>query len=486
MSAPAEDAPRRGPGSPDGSGLSLSEEAMRDLAGAALDAVLARLASLPGEPAWRGASREELEALLREPPPEEGRDPRAVLERAVRDVLPVAGRVDHPRFFAFVPSAPTWPGVVADFLGAGFNTFQGTWLGSAGPSQVELVVTDWIRSWVGYPEGAGGLFTSGGSAATLDALVAARERAGAPERPAVVMGDQSHTAVERAARIVGVRPEGIVKVPSDASFRVRVDALEEALARTRDRGFTPIAVNANAGATNTGAVDPLPEIADLCAREGVWLHVDAAYGGFAVITPRGRELLRGMERADSITLDAHKWLFQPFEAGCLLVRDVRALEEAFSVTPEYLQDTRLGLAHVNFADRGLQLTRSFRALKVWMSVQTFGMAAFRAAVERGMELADHAAAYVRGSPTLELLAGPSLGVVCFRVNPGGLDGAALEALNERVQARVIRSGTAMMSSTRLHGVYSLRLCILSHRTTWDDVEATLGAVVRFASEERGS
>lgn len=460
----------------------MPPSAMRELGQAALDAVLRRVEGLPADVPWRGASRSELEPLLREPPPEEGRPYLEVLERALRDVLPVAGRVDHPRFFAFVPSAPTWPGVIADFLGAGFNTFQGTWLGSGGPSELELVVTDWIREWVGYPPGAGGLFTSGGSAASLDALVAAREHAGAPERPAVLMGDQSHSALERAARIVGVRPAGIRKVPSDDRFRVRMDALEKAVREARDEGFTPIAVCANAGATNTGAVDPLDAMADLCAREGIWLHVDGAYGGFAVLTERGRALMRGLERADSITLDAHKWLFQPFEAGCVLAKDVRTLEAAFSVHPEYLQDTRLGMEQVNFADRGLQLTRSFRALKVWMSVQTFGMAAFRAAVARGIDLADRAAEHVQASASLELLSPASLGVVCFRVNPGGLPEEALEALNEQVQSRVIESGTAMMSSTRLRGVYSLRLCIMAHHTTWSDVEGTLQAIEAFGGE----
>ncbi len=467
------------------SDLLMAPEEMLALAREAAELVVARIRDLPGEPAWRGATRAELEPLLREPAPEEGRPAREVLERAVRDVLPVAGRVDHPRFFAFVPSAPTWPGVIADFLAAGFNTFQGTWLGSSGPSALELVVTDWFRAWVGYPEGAGGLFTSGGSAASLDALVAAREAAGAPARPAVFMGDQSHSALERAARIVGVRPEGVFKIPSDEGFRIRMDRLAETVARARADGFTPIAVCANAGATNTGAVDPLDAMADFCAAERIWLHVDAAYGGFAVLTERGRALFRGLERAESITLDAHKWLFQPFEAGCLLVKDVRHLEQAFSVHPEYLQDTRLGMEQVNFADRGLQLTRSFRALKVWMSVQTFGLAAFRRAVSRGIELADRAAAYVGASDTLEMLSPASLGVVCFRFNPGGrdLDDAALERLNEAVQARVIETGTAMMSSTRLRGVYALRLCIMAHHTTWRDVEETLAAIESFGLEE---
>ena len=251
----------------DGADLSLSAAAMRQLADAATDSLLARLQGLRDDVPWRGASRTELERLLREPAPETGQDPVKVLERAVSDVLPVAGRVDHPRFFAFVPSAPTWPGVVADYLAAGFNTFQGTWLGAGAPSQLELVVIDWIREWIGYPASAGGLFTSGGSAAILDALVAAREKAGAPDRPAIFLSDQTHSAVERAARIIGVRREGIVVVPSDPEFRLPLPALAEAVREARAAGFTPIAICANAGTTNTGAIDPLPAIADFCTAE---------------------------------------------------------------------------------------------------------------------------------------------------------------------------------------------------------------------------
>ena len=198
-----------------------------------------------------------------------GSDPLVVLERAVRDVLPVAARVDHPRFLAFVPSAPTWPGVIADYLAAGFNIFQGTWLGSGGPSQLELVVIDWFRQWIGYPESAGGLFTSGGSAAILDALVAAREQAGAPERPAIFLSDQTHSAVERAARIVGVRRDGIVVVPQRCRFPAgSLRRSREAIGKRKQGGFSPIAVCANAGTTNTGAIDPLPEIAAFCATRG--------------------------------------------------------------------------------------------------------------------------------------------------------------------------------------------------------------------------
>ncbi len=470
------------------SGLCLSADEMRQLAAAATERLIARLEGLREEVPWRGATRAELEPLLREPPPEEGRDALAVVERATRDVLPIAARVDHPRFFAFVPSAPTWPGVIADYLAAGYNIFQGTWLGSGGPSQLELVVIDWFRQWVGYPETAGGLFTSGGSAAILDALVAAREQAGAPARPALILSDQTHSAVERAARIVGVRPDGILRVPADADFRMPMTALAQAADHARAIGFTPIAVCANAGTTNTGAIDPLPEIAAFCAGRNLWLHVDAAYGGFAVLCDRGRQLLEGMALADSISLDAHKWLFQPFEAGCLLVKDTQTLVRAFNVDAEYLQDTKLGLEQVNFADRGYQLTRSFRALKVWMSIQTFGLRRFREAIARGIELAEQAGREVQATEGLELLSAPSLGVLCFHYRPGGSEWnpERVEALNKSLQAQVIESGIAMISSTRLRRTYSLRLCIMSHQTTWEDVRTTIERIAEYGRRLAGA
>ena len=450
----------------------------------AAELVIERIQNLPEEPAWRGGSRSELEAIMREEPPEEGRPSHEVIERAAHEILPIAGRVDHPRFFAFVPSSPAWPGVLADFMAAGHNIFQGTWLGASGPSMLEVVVMDWFRSWIGYPETAGGLFTSGGSAASLDGFVAAREAAGAPMQPSVYMSDQSHTALIRAATIVGVRPESVRMVPTDEHFRLDMNELHSMIVEDQKSGLTPIAICGNAGATNTGAIDPLDEIADYCESEEIWFHVDAAYGGFAILTDRGAGLLKGLERADSIAMDAHKWLFQPFECGCLMVKDIQKLEKAFSVQPEYLQDTQWGRDHPNFGDRGLQLSRSFRALKVWMSVQTFGMAAFRRSIAQGIDLAERAEAYIRESDVLHIANPASLGVVCFRVNSRAaeLNNEELEEINKAVQARVIEEGVAMMSSTRLRGLYSLRLCILNHTTTWEDVRFTLAAIEDFGRE----
>lgn len=467
------------------SGLGWTPEEMRRLGYAVVDAVVARHAGLEAGDPWRGGNRRELEALLREPCPEEPGDPDGAIARAVSDILPRAGRIDHPRFMAFVPSSPAWPAILGDWLATGFNIFQGTWLESAGPSQLELVVLEWFREWMELPEGAGGLFTSGGSAANLTAAVAAREKAGNPERPAVYVSEQAHSSVGRGIRIAGIPATAVRAIPVGDDLRMDMGVLAARLEEDVAAGLTPVLVVGNGGATNTGVVDPLPELAALAREHGAWFHVDAAYGGFAVLTPRGKALLAGIQEADSITLDPHKWLFQPYEAGCLLVRDPDDLTAAFRVMPEYLQDTELGLEHVNFGDRGIQLTRSFRALKVWMTLQVHGRRALAEAVETSLELADHAAARVREAPELELLGVPSLSIVCFRArSPHGmeLDPGTLDDWNRRIQDRVVGEGTAMISSTRIRGRFALRFCILNHRTTRAHVDAVLDRIVELAGE----
>ena len=317
----------------------MAPELMIELARKAAELVVERIDGLPREHAWEGEFRQELEDRLTGDPPEDGRPAMEVLEQAAREILPVSLRLDHPRSFAFIPTSPTWPGVLADFMASGYNVNACTWLVASGPSQLELVVIDWFRRWLGYPEGAGGLLTSGGSAASINALVAAREQAGNPERATVYMSDQSHSAYIRAARIIGIRPGHIRMVPCDGHFRLDIEAMVRAVAEDRAQGLNPIAVCANAGASSTGAIDPLEKMAEFCKAQGIWLHADAAYGGFAIVTDQGRKLLRGIEHADSVGLDAHKWFFQPYEAGGLLVKDVRTLERAFAVRHDVLQDT---------------------------------------------------------------------------------------------------------------------------------------------------
>ena len=468
----------------DGNDLRMLPEQMLALASQTAELLVQRIENLPGEDAWAGEFRQELEDQLMKPPPEEGRSASQVIEEAAHEVLPIALRLDHPRCFGFIPSQPTWPGILADFMVAGYNVNQSSWLISSGPSQLELVVVDWFRRWIGYPESAGGVLTSGGSAANLDGLVAAREAANNPERGTLYISDQSHGAIVKAARIMGLRPECIRPIPTDGRFRIDMDALVETVAEDRAAGLSPIAICANAGTSSSGAVDPLEMMADYCEAQNIWLHVDAAHGGFSIVTGEGKNILHGIERADSIVLDGHKWFFQPYEVGSLMVKDLRTLERVFASKQDILQDTIWGADHPNFSDRGLQLSRSVRALKIWMSVQTFGMAAFRRAQSRGMVLAHRIGEYVEESTILEMLAPVTLGIACFRVNPANtdLDKDVLETINRTVLARVFWEDRAFISSTRLHGALALRMCVINYTTTWKEVHETLETISKFGTE----
>jgi glutamate/tyrosine decarboxylase-like PLP-dependent enzyme len=472
---------------------------MRSLGHRVVDLIVDHLTTLREQPAGREARRAELEPLLREPPPEEGRDPAEVLARIERDVLSWMGRVHHPRFFAFVPSPSNYVGVLADALATAHNVFAGTWLESSGPAMLEIVTLEWLREWCGLPDGAGGLFVSGGSEANLHALAAARHVALADRLEGTVTyaSDQTHSAVDRALRVLGFAPEQLRRIPSDEQFRLPVEPLRAAIADDRAHGLRPFCVIANAGTVNTGAVDPFPALADLCAGEGLWLHADAAYGGATVLCEAGRRALAGIERVDSLALDPHKWLFQPYEIGCVLVRDRRWLHRTFHILPEYLRDVERGEGEVNFADYGVQLTRSFRALKLWMTLQVFGMRAFRVAVARGIANAERAEAMLRERPFWEVVTPATLGIVTFRWRPGGSDGSAITAwgtpvsgdghddLAERVNARIaaasLADGFTLVSSTVLRGRTVVRLCPINPRTTEDDIRDSLERLETLAA-----
>lgn len=455
--------------------LTLSPDAMRELGHRVVDLVVEHFTTLAERPVTGRATRGELEARLREPIPRVGRAPEEVLERLGRDVLPFAMHVDHPRFFAFVPGPSNFVGAIADALAAGLNVFQGTWLASSGPSEVELVTVEWLREICGMPEGAGGLFVSGGSMANVTALAVARHRrlGDRTEEATLYFSDQTHSSVERGLRALGFRDDRMRRIATDEEYRIDLTALANAIRADREAGLDPFCVVANAGTTNTSAVDPLPELADLCAAERMWLHADGAYGAASAITARGREGLRGLERVDSLSLDPHKWLFQPFECGCVLVRDGRWLRDTFAVHPEYLQDTRSEEEEVNFGERGLQLTRQWRALKLWMSLQIFGREAFERAVERGFELAELAERTLRATSGWEIVTPARLGVVCFRRVWTGVTEEDEDARNLALVNEIFRDGFAFLSSTRLRGRTVLRMCTINPRTTDADILGTV-------------
>jgi glutamate/tyrosine decarboxylase-like PLP-dependent enzyme len=319
------------------------------------------------------------------------------------------------------------------------------------------------------------VLVSGGSAANLTALACAREAllGAMSDQVVAYLSDQAHSSMARAARVLGFRPNQVRVLPVDDGYRMRPQALAAAMAADLRAGRRPLFVAASAGATSTGAVDPLAELAALCRERGVWFHVDAAYGGFATLTERGRRWLSGMELADSVTLDPHKWLYQPFECGCLLVREGRRLQAAFRIQPDYLKDTEAAELEVNFSDLSVQLSRTSRALKLWMSLRYFGIDAFRAAIDRSLDLAQFAQARIQASAQLELLSPAKLGVVCFRRRVEGMDEEQLERLNQQLADGLAESGQGLVSSTRLRGRFGLRMCVLNHTSRAQDVERVL-------------
>jgi aromatic-L-amino-acid/L-tryptophan decarboxylase len=281
-------------------------------------------------------------------------------------------------------------------------------------------------------------------------------------------------------------PRGNIRtLPVDAQFRLETDQLRVALAVDRAAGLVPCAVVAGAGTTNTGATDPLPELAALCRAEQLWLHVDAAYGGFAAITPKGRACLEGIGLADSVSLDPHKWLYVPFECGSLMVRDPGLLLEAFHILPDYMRDLRPGSGEVNFADYGEQLSRYARALKVWLGVSYYGTDTLALAIEASMERAELAERLVRAGPDLEVLSPARLGIFCFRAHPRGIeDPAELDQLNQRVLERVNANGRFFLSTTRLRGRLAIRICTCGWRTEADDIRALVDELTAAVSGER--
>ncbi|MDQ3850550.1 MAG: aminotransferase class V-fold PLP-dependent enzyme [Actinomycetota bacterium] len=464
-------------GSAHGNGdpLGVDREAMRALGYRTVDMLVDRLADRDIPP-LRRATPVEMRRRLSEPPPDAPQDYEAILRRLERDVLPFMSRGDHPGFLAFVPFCGTWPSALGDFIASACNVYAGSWMESAGPTQLELEVLGWFKRWIGYPEQAGGVLVGGGSAANLTALACARESVvGAMSQDIVgYVADQAHSSLGRAARVLGFRPDQLRVLPVDGDFRLDPRTLAAAMEADLQSGRRPLFVAASAGATNTGAIDPLPELARLCRERGVWFHVDAAYGGFAVMTDRGRAWLRGIEQADSITLDPHKWLYQPWECGCLLVREDQKLRSAFQMTPDYLQDAVVEGEEVNLCDRGVQLSRGARAIKVWVSLQYFGVAAFRAAIDRSLDLAAEVAGRVRDSDALELMAPPSLGVICFRRRfPEASDDAEVDRLNAGLVAALEDSGLGLVSSTQLRGRYAIRPCVLNHTTGREDLERVM-------------
>lgn len=468
--------------------LTLSGDEMRTLGYTVIDAIVAHIEGLTTRPVAPPGRTPPLRPGA--PPPEHGTSPAVVLA-VTRAALQDAVANDHPRFFAMVPSPGNFVSVMADALTAGFNNFGGLARMSPTGNAMELETLEWLRTLCGLDPGASGVFVSGAAAATLISIVVAREHHLGPSQDdirdaRIYCSTSTHPVLDRGAKIAGLGPSCVRRLPVGDDLRLDVAALERAIRDDRAAGHRPFLVVANAGTTDSGTVDDLPALARICRAEGLWLHVDGAYGAAAALTERGRGLLRGLELADSLALDPHKWLFQPYELGCLLLRRPQLLEQTMRLRANYFDHLEQRDESVDFKDRGIQLTRSLKALKLWMSLKTFGVAAFRQAIDHGLDLAQVAADELQDHPDWQLVTPPQLAILTFRYQPGDLAGAALDALQQRLCDDLEDSGFAMINTTLVRGVRVLRMCTIHPRATEADVRAVVRWLARRALELRAA
>lgn len=432
-------------------------------------------------------------ALFDEPPPLEGQPIEKTLAFVREHILPFPMGNSHPRFYGFINATADPVGVAADYMAATMN--PNCWGGDHAAIHVEHRVVAWLAELLGYPRTAEGILVSGGSMANFTALAAAR-RAMAPgnvredglagegrPRLAVYASDQVHHCVDKAVDLLGIGTNNLRKIETDESFRIRMDRLAEAVEEDRRTGRTPAIVVGNAGTVNTGAIDPLEELADFCRRESLWFHVDGAYGAMARLSPELAPLFAGMERADSVAADPHKWLYVPYEAGATLVREPGRLAAAFRKFPEYLasdpESPFPGPAW--FAERGVELSRGFKALKVWMGMKTHGVRGYARAIENDVALARFLAREVDRRPDFERLAPTVLSIVNFRYRPEGRPPSdeALDRVNRKIVNRLVGDGSFFLAPTILKGRTALRVCIVNFRTREEDLTALLDEAARI-------
>jgi aromatic-L-amino-acid decarboxylase len=474
----------------------LPPDEVRRLGRLAADAVASHRERLMERPVFGKVGADA--KLFDEPLPEEGRPAEELIAFVREHVLPFPMGNSHPRFFGFINATADPLGTIADYMASAMN--PNCWGGDHAAIHVENRVMRWLADVIGFPATAEGILVSGGSMANFTALAAAR-RAMTPgnvreegvggegqKRLVVYASDQVHSCVDRAVDLLGIGTRNLRKLPSDDRFRIPVRLLRAAVAADRRAGLLPAIVVGTAGTVNTGAIDPLDELAELCAQEELWLHVDGAYGAMATFSPKLKPLFRGIERAHSVAADPHKWLYVPYEAGAALVREEGRLPDAFRKYPEYFapdpESTFAGPAW--FVERGVELTRGFKALKVWMGLKRHGRRGYAAAIERDVALAQFLSDQLDLRPGFERMADTVLSIVNFRFRPPGLTEPQLDRLNRGIVNRLVGSGSFFLAPTVLKGRTSIRVCIVNFRTSPDDLTFLLDETSRIGRELIGA
>lgn len=453
-----------------------------------VDDAINYLSTLSDRPVWQPMPEESQRVFKRNLPlaPE---DTDRIDEELKTHILPYTMGNVHPRFWSWYMGAGSVSGVIGDFWTSVMNPNLGG--GNHSANLVEAQVIDWLKEIMNYPPDASGLLVSGGSMANLVGITVARyHQAGfdirkegmSGAKPMVVYASSEvHSSVQKAIELMGMGSKYLHKVPVKADYTMDLQALQNNIKEDREAGLHPIAVIGTAGTINTGAIDDLDALADICKTEGLWFHVDGAIGSIAMLSPLIKPLLKGIDRADSVTIDLHKWLHMPFEVACTLVRNDRDHRGAFSLIPDYLARNTRGLAAGNlwFSEYGIQLSRRFRALKVWMSLKEHGAEAFGRMITKNIHQARYLGQMIDENPHLELVAPIGLDIVCFRYNPGGMTLEALNALNQEIKLQLEEKGTAAPGYTTLGDLYCIRVAIANHRSTKEDFDLLVKSILEL-------
>jgi len=449
---------------------------MRSLVDEATDRIVAYIESLPDQPSVDVDGATELaKSLIEIDPPEDGQKPEELFDLLFDRLIPSSFNTAGPGYLAYIPGGGIFHSAVADLIADATNRYVGVCAAAPALVQLESNVIRWFCRFVGYPAGAGGILTTGGSLANFTAIVTARkELLGDDLQHATIYGsDQVHHSVQKAANLAGFPYSSVREIATDERFRIRLDVLRETITRDRAAGQRPFLIIGSAGTTNTGAVDDLGALADLAKAERCWLHVDGAYGAFFVLTERGRRALKGIERADSITLDPHKTLFLPYGTGSLLVRDAAALRRAHSLHAEYLPPMQAEADLVDFCEISPELSRDYRGLRVWLPLKMHGVDVFRRQLDEKLDLTEWATRELRKIEGIEIVAEPQLSVVAFRLVRPGMSVEQLNELNREFLERINSRKRVMLTPTVLGGRFVLRICVVSFRTHLDRMQMAL-------------
>lgn len=461
---------------------------MHRLVDDAMQRIVAHIESLPSQPASSVAGATDFARTLIEPMPRRGAPYQELLDFLFDEAIPRTFNAAGPGYLAFIPGGGLFHAAVADLIADAVNRYVGVCAAAPVLVQLEANVVRWFCEIVGYGAGSGGVLTSGGSLANLTAIIAARREILGDDflRATLYCGDQTHHAFQKAAVLAGFPAANIREIPSDGTFRVRVDLFAAAIAQDRERGLRPFMLCGSAGTTSTGAVDDLAALARIAKAESLWFHVDGAYGAFFMLTERGREAMRGIEEADSIILDPHKTLFLPFGTGALVVRDAAALRRAYTMHAEYLPQFQEGDELIDFCELSPELSRDFRGLRVWLPLKLFGIEPFREQLDEKLDLAAWAAAELHTIEGIEIVAEPQLSILAFRLTRPGLDDDALNALNRDLIARVNDRQRVMLTGAVVDGRFVIRICVVSHRTHRDRMEMCMEDIRAAVAEMRFS